>query len=474
MKIRNPRTGDCDFEINITDSDRLSKQVNKSRAAQQKWSNKTLDERISVLQELKNSLIRNGEIIVQALSIDTGRTTISKRELEGLCGSIDRWCEDAIRCIDDSERQSKVIPSIAIKKHRDPYPVLGVISPWNFPLLLSFIDAVPALLAGCAVIIKPSEITPRFVVPLMTAINEVDELENIISFVHGDGSTGANLIQYVDIVAFTGSVSTGKKVAAAAAKAFIPVCLELGGKDPAIVMKDSDIDRATTSILRASIIATGQACQSLERIYVDAVIYDEFTNLLTKKSKKIELSLNDGDGGMIGPLIFEKQAEIISEHIKAAKNKGAKIHCGGEIENHHGGLWIKPTVMSHVKHDMKIMTDETFGPIMPIMSFNSTQEAIDLANDSCYGLSAAVFGKNYDEITEIAKKINCGGISINDAGLTSMIFEEEKNTYKNSGMGPSRNGPEGFTRFFRKKALFLNKGDVFSIEDIFKPNNPRK
>ena len=233
-------------------------------------------------------------------------------------------------------------------------------------------------------------------------------------------------------------------------------------------MKDSDIDRAATSILRASTIATGQACQSLERIYVDAVICDEFTNLLTEKSKKIELSLNEGDGGMIGPLIFEKQAEIISEHIKDAKNKGAKIHCGGEIENHHGGLWIRPTVMSHVTHDMKIMTDETFGPIMPIMSFNSTQEAIDLANDSRYGLSAAVFGKNHDEITEIAKKINCGGISINDAGLTSMIFEEEKNTYKNSGMGPSRNGPEGFTRFFRKKALFLNKGNVFSMEDIFK------
>ena len=129
MKIRNPRTGDCDFEIKITDSDRLSEQVNKSRAAQKKWSDKTLDERISVLQELKNSLIRNGEIIVQALSIDTGRTTISKRELGGLCGSIDRWCEDAILCIDDSERQSKTIPSIIIKKHRDPYPLLGVISP---------------------------------------------------------------------------------------------------------------------------------------------------------------------------------------------------------------------------------------------------------------------------------------------------------------------------------------------------------
>ena len=232
MKIRNPRTGDYDFEIKITDSDGLSEQAKNSRAAQQKWSNKTLDERILALQELKNSLIRNGELIVQALSMDTGRTTISKESWTDFAEvSTDgvKMLSFALMIVSDNP---KAIPSISIKKHRDPYPLLGVISPWNFPLLLSFIDAVPALLAGCTVIIKPSEITPRFVEPLMMAISEVEELENVISFVHGDGSTGANLIKYVDIVAFTGSVSTGKKVAAAAAKTFIPVCLELGGKDP--------------------------------------------------------------------------------------------------------------------------------------------------------------------------------------------------------------------------------------------------
>ncbi len=468
MKVRNPKTGDYDYEIKIAQSEQINDQVKKSRIAQKEWSKRQLSERISILHDFKNKLKNNNEMIVSTLSIDTGRNVISQRELDSLCGSIDRWCNSAPLYIDDSENAAKSLPHISIRKHRDPFPILGIISPWNFPLLLSFIDPIPALLAGCAVIIKPSEITPRFADPLKETINKISELENIISFVMGGGSTGADLISFVDIIAFTGSVSTGKKVAQSAAKSFIPVCLELGGKDPVIVMDDSDLERATTAILRASTVATGQACQSLERIYVDTSLHDAFINLITEKSKKLELNLSENDNGVIGPLIFEKQAEIISNHIKDAINKGAIIHCGGEIENHMGGLWIKPTVISNVNHDMNIMTKETFGPIMPIMAFGSIDEAINLANDSKYGLSGAVFSGDEDRAISVAEQIHCGGMSINDAGLTSMIFEEEKNTYKESGMGPSRNGAEGFTRFYRKKALFINRGDVTSMEDMYK------
>jgi succinate-semialdehyde dehydrogenase / glutarate-semialdehyde dehydrogenase len=468
MKIRNPKTGDYDFKIEIAQNTQIIDQVEKSRIAQKNWAKKKLSERILVLQNFKEGIKNNRKEIINALSIDTGRNIISQRELDGLCGSIDRWCNSAPLFIDDSEKVSESIPYISIKKHRDPFPVLGVISPWNFPLLLSFIDAIPALLAGCAVIIKPSEVTPRFVDPLKKTINKISELEDIISFVMGDGSTGASLINFVDMIAFTGSVATGKKVAQSAAKSFIPACLELGGKDPVIVMDDSDLERATTSILRASTVATGQACQSLERIYVDASIHDDFINLITKKSMKLQLNLSENDDGVIGPLIFEKQAEIISNHIDDAINKGAIIHCGGKIENHLGGLWIKPTVISNVNHNMDIMTKETFGPIMPIMIFNTIEEAINLANDSKYGLSGAIFSRDEDQAVRIAERIHCGGMSINDAGLTSMIFEEEKNTYKDSGMGPSRNGAEGFTRFYRKKALFINRGDVISIQEMYK------
>ena len=231
---------------------------------------------------------------------------------------------------------------------------------------------------------------------------------------------------------------------------------------------DSDLERTTTSILRASSIATGQACQSLERIYVDISLHDNFIKLITEKAKKIKLNLSKNDGGEIGPLIFEKQAEIISNHLDDAINIGAIIHSGGQIENHLGGLWIRPTVLSNVDHSMDIMMEETFGPIMPIMAFHSIQEAIDLANDSKYGLSGAIFSEDENMALSVAKKIQCGGMSINDAGLTSMIFEEEKNTYKDSGMGPSRNGDEGFTRFLRKKALFINRGDVESLQEMQK------
>ena len=468
LKIRNPKTGAYDYEIEITNANKINKLAKLSRIAQEKWSKRDITKRISILQSFKDALLENKDELIDALSIDTGRTTISKQELYGLCGSIDRWCKSAPTILNNEERQSKFIPHIAIQKTHDPYPLLGVISPWNFPLLLSFIDATPALLAGCAVIIKPSEITPRFIKPLIKIIEKISDLKNIITIIPGDGSSGANLINSVDIIAFTGSVATGRKVAQSAAKSFIPVCLELGGKDPVIVMADSDLERATTSILRASTIATGQACQSLERIYVDISLHDDFIDQLTEKSKKINLNILDNDGGEIGPLIFEEQAEIISNHLDDAVDKGAIIHSGGKIEDHMGGLWIKPTVISNVNHDMDIMKKETFGPIMPVMAFHSIEEAISLANDSNYGLSAAIFSENESIALSIAKKIHCGGMSINDAGLTSMIFEEEKNTYKNSGMGPSRNGNEGFTRFFRKKALFINRGDVTSIQEMQK------
>ena len=468
MKIRNPQTGVYDYEIRITDKHQINQLAELSRIAQEKWSKKNIAERILILQSFKDVLLQNKDELINALSIDTGRTKISEQELFGLCGSIDRWCKSAPKLLTIIERPSNSIPHISIQKTYDPYPLLGVISPWNFPLLLSFIDATPALLAGCAVIIKPSEVTPRFIKPLIKIIEKIPDLKNIITIIPGDGSSGLSLINSVDIIAFTGSVTTGKKVAQAAAKSFIPVCLELGGKDPVIVMADSDLERTTTSILRASSIATGQACQSLERIYVDISLHDNFIKLITEKAKKIKLNLSKNDGGEIGPLIFEKQAEIISNHLDDAINKGAIIHSGGQIENHLGGLWIRPTILSNVDHSMDIMMEETFGPIMPIMAFHSIQEAIDLANDSKYGLSGAIFSEDENMALSVAKKIQCGGMSINDAGLTSMIFEEEKNTYKDSGMGPSRNGDEGFTRFLRKEALFINRGDVESLQEMQK------
>ncbi len=389
---------------------------------------------------------------------------IARQELEGLRRSIDRWCNDAPSIVTEVERTSAAMPHIAIQQRHEPFALVGAISPWNFPLLLSFIDVTPALLAGCAAIIKPSEVTPRFADPVAETVNSVPELASVLAFVAGDGRTGAALIEHVDAVAFTGSVATGKKVAAAAAQAFIPAFLELGGKDPVIVLPGADLDRASTAILRASVAATGQACQSLERVYVHRSEHDAFVDLLTAKAAATPLSHPDPASGIVGPLIFEKQADVIRSHLEDATARGATIITGGEIKELDGGLWIEPTVLTDVNHDMLVMREETFGPIMPVMAFSDEAEAVQLANDSDFGLSAAVFGATESAALKVAERIAAGGVSVNDAGLTTMIFEEQKSAFNRSGMGPSRMGPSGMLRFYRHKALFINRGDVLPIE----------
>jgi len=377
--------------------------------------------------------------------------------------NIDKWAHVARHTEEQAEQNSMAIPSIAFRSQRKPYALLGVISPWNFPLLLSLIDALPALIAGCAVIIKPSEVTPRFAEPMRKVIDQVPGLKDLLIYIDGDGSSGAALIDHVDMVCFTGSVRTGRKVGEAAARNFIPACLELGGNDPALVLADADVDRASSALVRGSVAATGQACQSIERIYVAQSLYDEFVEKLVEKAKSVQLNTPDIHTGHIGPIIFEKQADILKDQLDDAVTKGAVIHCGGEIERHEGGLWLKPTVITNVNHGMKLMSQETFGPIMPVMAFEDDQQAIDYANDTEFGLSGAVFSENKNHAVEVGSQIEAGGISINDACMTAFISEAEKNSFKLSGIGASRMGPEGYTRFFRKQAIITNTADAFDV-----------
>lgn len=464
LDVRNPRNGKCDYTISVATNEHIEPLAGELRAAQAAWRDSGVEHRIAVLQQWRAELTAATDEIVAALCTDTGRRAIARGELFGVVGMIDRWCAQAPELLASDERPSTILPNVTLRQQLDPYPLLGVISPWNFPLLLSFIDAIPALLAGCAAIIKPSEVTPRFAAAVGDTIAKVPELHQVLRFISGDGRSGAALVDHVDVVAFTGSVATGKKVAAAAASAFIPAFLELGGKDPAVVLPGADLERASTSVLRASVAATGQACQSLERIYVHDSQYTEFVELLSVKAAATALSYPNPDSGIVGPLIFDKQADIIETHVKDAVAKGAVVRTGGEVLHHGGGCWVEPTVLTNVDHSMLVMTDETFGPVMPVMAYSTVEEAAELANDSHYGLSGAVFAATEDEAIAFAERLEAGGISINDAGMTTMTFEACKQAFKLSGMGPSRMGPTGLTRFFREKALYLNRGDVTSIE----------
>lgn len=472
LAVRNPRSGENDYEIAVTNSDRIDALTTAMRKAQVSWRNRELDYRVSVMEKLKVAIQKYRNEIIDALTIDTGRLNISVAEVDGIGGAIDRWGTIALNEAAPETKNSKALPFIEYRSESQPYAVVGVISPWNFPMTLSLIDVLPALVAGASVIIKPSEVTPRFAEPLRKAVAEVSELNDILHIVDGDGSTGAALIDHVDAICFTGSVATGRIVAEAAARNFIPSFLELGGKDPAVVLEDADVDRATTSLLRASVLNTGHACQSIERIYVHNSIFDDFVAKVTEKAKAVTLNYPDLHSGHIGPIIFSKQAAIIESQIDDAVSKGAIIHAGGKIEHHGGGLWCRPTVMTGVNHDMSIMKDETFGPVLPIIAFNDDKEAIELANDTIYGLSAAVFSRDIDHANEVAMQIEAGGISINDGSLTGLMHEAEKNSFKLSGLGASRMGPTGYGRFFRKKAIITNTADVFHV-DVFDEKNAK-
>ncbi|MDX2142855.1 MAG: aldehyde dehydrogenase family protein [Rhodospirillaceae bacterium] len=459
LPVRNPRTGEVDYHITPPTAEEMAATCRGLRAAQVEWAAAPIAHRVAVMRKWADEIEKNKAAISKAESIDTGRYRIAKEAPEAVIWSIRGWADKAPEIVNKAmlEGTSTIMPHIKFRSQLKPYPLLGVISPWNFPMMLSAIDATPALLAGCAAIIKPSEVTPRFVEPLMETIQKVPELAKVLTYVVGDGETGQNLINNVDIVCFTGSVPTGRKVAEACARRFIPVFLELGGKDPVIVTENADLERATDAVLRGTVYATGQICFSIERVYVQEKIHDAFVDKLVQKAEQLELNYPEVHKGHIGPFIFGKQAAIVDEQLDDAVQHGAKIRTGGKSQNLGGGLYMRPTVLTDVKQDMKIMQDETFGPVIPVMKYKTKDEAVRLANDTIFGLSGAVIAGSDEEAYELGSQIDAGGISLQDTTLTGAILRDaEKTSFNLSGMGGSRMGPASILRFYRKKALMTN------------------
>ena len=459
LPIINPRTGKPDHRITPLDAAEVIGVATALRAAQPGWAARSLADRLAILGRFSERLGAHAPAIAAALTLDTGRRQISLVEVQGVRGMIARWQREAPGLVDAVTATviPTAFPSVTAATKLHPYPLVGIISPWNFPLTLALIDAIPALAAGCAVLIKPSEVTPRFIAPLMAAIAEVPELAAVLRLVEGDGETGAALVDAVDYLSFTGSVATGRKVGEAAARAFIPASLELGGKDPMIVLASADPVQAAHVALRASVLATGQACQSIERVYVARAIAEPFIEALVAAAKAVRPNWPDIDEGEIGPFIFARQADIVAAQIADALARGATCLAGGEIED-HGGKWLRPTVLANVTPDMAVMAEETFGPVIPVTVFDTVEEAVALANQGIYGLSAAVLAGTLAEAEAVGVQLNAGAVSLNDGSLTSMIGEAEKTSFGLSGLGASRMGASGLMRFFRRQALLRQAG----------------
>jgi acyl-CoA reductase-like NAD-dependent aldehyde dehydrogenase len=465
MKVRNPRTGQHDYQILPLDAATVQATARRLSAGQPAWAARSPDERAEVLRALARAIGARREAIAQALTVDTGRRAISTIEVDGTVRTLERWAAtapDLIARATGGERPSAT-PGIAVTMRLVSYPLVGVISPWNFPLTLALIDAIPALAAGCAVLVKPSEVTPRFIAPLMAAVREVPQLADVLAVIEGDGATGAAMVDAVDFVAFTGSVATGRKVAAAAARAFIPASLELGGKDPMLVLASADPAWAAQVALRASVVNTGQACQSIERVYVARAIAPAFLDALVSAAQAARLNADDIGAGELGPFIFASQAEIVQRHIDDARARGARVLAGGVVEEHGGGLYLRPTVLTDVPADAAVMREETFGPVIPVGTFDTVDEAVGLANAGEFGLSAAVLAGGAGEAEAVAMRLNAGAVSINDGALTSMVWDAEKSSFGASGLGPSRMGESGLLRFFRRQALLRQTGQALPL-----------
>jgi acyl-CoA reductase-like NAD-dependent aldehyde dehydrogenase len=454
-QIRNPWSGNKDFRFTEVSAPEVQIICNRLKARQPAWSACELHTRLEHLRALADSLRAEQQEIVAALVEDTGRERIAHLEFELLIQTIERVVAEAPELLLEHAPALTRVAPIQASQQRVPYGLMLNIAPWNFPLLLSFLDVFPALAMGNAAIIKPSEITPRWIAPVLKAIAAVPEISAVLEILPGSGALGAHLMEYADVVSFTGSVRTGRFVNEAAARLFIPAYLELGGKDPAIVLASADLEYAANTILFSAMSASGQACQSLELALVDASLFDEFIARVVDLAQQMTINHPDRAEGFVGPFIMEAQAAIVKEQLRDAVAGGARVLCGGNIID-HGGLWLEPTVLVDVQPNMKIVREETFGPVLPVLAFATPDDAIELANASSYGLSASVFAGDVDEARSVARQLNAGAVNINDASLTSRVHDTAHESFGLSGLGRSRFGAEGYLRYARCKAIFEN------------------
>lgn len=467
MNARNPLTGLEDYSFEVSSRADVQAACEAVRHAQPAWQALGAEGRATALRALGQAFEAHGAALYEALSADTGRRRIARIETDAVQGMIAHSIANAKTVLAPEPERPSVIPGIAGCRRLVPYPVVGVIAPWNFPVVLSMIDTIPALMAGCGVVLKPSEVTPRYIEPLRKIFDSVPAIAAVFRVVTGPGSTGADLVDLADAIVCTGSVRTGRIVAEHAARRFIPAFLELGGNDPVIVTRSADLERAATAVLRASILASGQACQSLERVYVDRAVYAPFMEKLLQKARNVRTTAEDPHG-QIGPFIMGRQAEIVRAHIEDAVAKGAKLEIGGRIIE-RGGVWCEVTVLSNVSHQMKVMTEETFGPVIPVMPYDTLDEAVRLANEGDFGLSANVIAGSEAEAQALAERLEAGFVSINDISMSSFVLDFEWEPVRFSGLGRARMGASGIARYLRIKAVVTSRnpaGDVATMGDI--------
>ncbi|MBW2701203.1 MAG: aldehyde dehydrogenase family protein [Deltaproteobacteria bacterium] len=454
----NPVTGEKIGEFPISSPEHVSQAVARARGAFLLWSQMSLRTRMDALAGLQSEILRKGEEFARRISEDTGKPLVDSllTELMSVPLFLGHYRKLAPRVL--SRRKVKTPLVFQGKKsyvEHFPMGVIGVISPWNFPFQLSMIPIISALIGGNTVVLKPSEVTPITGEIVRELFAAIDVPEGTVEVIQGDGGTGAALVEAdIDKVFFTGSVATGRKVMAAAAKKPIPVELELGGKDAMIICADANLKRAAKGAVWGGLLNCGQVCTSVERIFVEASVYDRFIELLKVEVEAVRVGGPD-EKADVGPLTFPQQLETVEAQIEQAKSAGAKVLVGGERLDRKGQFYM-PTVLTGVKPDMAVYREETFGPVLPVIKVADVDEAVRMANDHQYGLTGSVWTSDLKRGLAIASRLECGQVMVNDVitsvGNPAIPF----GGVKSSGFG-RYHGPEGLLAFTNQKAIMVGK-----------------
>src|SRR3954454_10356553 len=460
IPVENPATGATIREVPATGPEEVAALVARARSAQPGWEALGYEGRGRILKRAQKWLIDHADEVADTICSETGKAREDAMLVEVAYGAnaLGFWAKKAPKWLAD-EKVHTFNPFVLGRKMVVRYRalgVIGVIGPWNYPLVNSVGDAIPALAAGNAVVVKPSEVTPLTSLLFERGLHESGLPDGVFQVAVGTGETGAALIDAVDMVMFTGSTRTGRKVMERAAQTLTPVSLELGGKAPMIVLADADLERAANAAVYYSMQNGGQTCISIERVYVEAPVYDEFVSLVADKTSKLRQGAPGGLGAIdVGAVTSPPQIEIVERHVQQARDAGARVVAGG----HRGpgpGLFFEPTVIADADHSMAAMTEETFGPTLPIMKVADEEEAIRQANDSPYGLAAAVFTGDLARGEAVARRIEAGAVCVNDAAVNYLALELPMGGWKESGLGV-RHGPAGLRKYTRQQALLVNR-----------------
>jgi acyl-CoA reductase-like NAD-dependent aldehyde dehydrogenase len=457
----NPATGEVLRELECAGEGEVQSAVARAKVAQAAWAEIGLRRRIAVLREFQRRLYARKSEIAAAITREAGKPVVEALVTEVLV------VLDAARFLIDNAwgllRDEPVPHGNLVTKLksgflvREPHGVIGIISPWNYPFSIPATETLAALVAGNAVILKPSELTPLIALELGSLLHASGVPEDVFQVVIGEGPAGAALLQSpIDKLVFTGSVVTGKRIAAAAAERLLPVVLELGGKDPMLVLDDADVDVASSAAVWGAFVNAGQACLSVERCYVHRSLYESFAMACAQKTKQLSVGNGLDSHTDVGPMIRERQVRIVEAHVEDAKARGALVLAGGTRLPELGPNFYAPTVLADVTQDMRIMREETFGPVLPVMACENDEEAVRLANDSEYGLAASVWTRDAKRGERLARRIHAGTVMVNDVISCFGISEAPHGGVKASGVGRTH-GRFGLDEMVRVKYLDMDR-----------------